>query len=387
MSDRGYSLLATGRWLAGSWHDFFHQPQDARPSAAVRIAYSVVILINLAVLYPDLELWFTDAGVLPSLASQEVGETYKWSLLWRLPSTLPVVQVCYWSLVLYTLSLLIGFGSRLSAVGVLVWLISFDSRNGLILDGEDLVMRIIAFYLILMPCGHCWSVDALVRKWWTRRRDRKAPDPHPGPLPEGEGELEPRTPNPDAHFSAPAWGLRLLQIQMAVIFFTAGLWKLGGEPWLNGTAIYYVARMDDYFGRFPDAVLAVRYGVDRGPDDLGGHPGRAGGSGADLVSRNPPDLPRRCRLVSSGERVDDAPVPVSLGDARRLAGLRPALRFRLALACRTKPCFVVFGRSCRRSEASSYDVIRPALAPSLSCSAASSSISTIRWSIRGSIST
>jgi hypothetical protein len=50
---------------------------------------------------------------------------------------------------------------------------------------------------------------------------------------------------------APGWGLRLMQIQMAVILLSTGLVKLQGETWINGTALYYVSRLDDFFGRFP----------------------------------------------------------------------------------------------------------------------------------------
>ena len=37
---------------------------------------------------------------------------------------------------------------------------------------------------------------------------------------------------------------------MAAMLFSSALVKLGGDPWLDGTAIYYVSRLDDHFGRF-----------------------------------------------------------------------------------------------------------------------------------------
>jgi hypothetical protein len=95
-----------------------------------------------------------------------------------------------------------------------------------IIEGEDFVFRLIALYLILMPCGGAWSLDAWIMRW------RRGGDASP-------------------NYLRPAWGLRLLQIQMAVIFLSAGLYKLGTEAWFDGTAMYYVSRLDDYFGRFP----------------------------------------------------------------------------------------------------------------------------------------
>jgi hypothetical protein len=49
----------------------------------------------------------------------------------------------------------------------------------------------------------------------------------------------------------PGWPLRLLQIEMAAMFLSTGLVKLNGDKWLNGTAMYYVSRLDDFFGRLP----------------------------------------------------------------------------------------------------------------------------------------
>ena len=42
-----------------------------------------------------------------------------------------------------------------------------------------------------------------------------------------------------------------MQVQTAAILFFSGCEKLNGEEWLDGTAIYYVSRLDDMFCRFP----------------------------------------------------------------------------------------------------------------------------------------
>jgi hypothetical protein len=47
-----------------------------------------------------------------------------------------------------------------------------------------------------------------------------------------------------------------LQIEMAAMLFSAGLLKLAGSEWLDGTALYYVSRLDDFFGRFPTPAWA-----------------------------------------------------------------------------------------------------------------------------------
>jgi hypothetical protein len=203
------------------------------------MAYAALVLVHWAVLYPDLELWYGERGVLPNVVSREIAGPHQWSLLWHLPATPGVLQTCFGMAVASTVFLGIGLLPRLNAACLLAWLISFQSRNGFILDAEDTMMRLLALYLVLMPCGASWSVNAVFLRWWSSNHS-----PHPSPLPEGEGvSLSPHL--------RPAWGLRLLQIQMALIFLAAGLEKVGDEAWLNGTSMYYVARLDDYFGRFP----------------------------------------------------------------------------------------------------------------------------------------
>jgi uncharacterized membrane protein YphA (DoxX/SURF4 family) len=88
------------------------------------------------------------------------------------------------------------------------------------------VLRLLSFFLIFMPLAEVWSVDA-----WLEGRGKKAEQPY-------QSQSSP-------------WALRLLQCFMVLVMLATGLWKLAGEPWRDGTALYYVARIDDLFGRFP----------------------------------------------------------------------------------------------------------------------------------------
>ena len=46
------------------------------------------------------------------------------------------------------------------------------------------------------------------------------------------------------------WAQRMLQIQTAVVYFATFYWKSLGILWINGTAVYYALRLED-FQRFP----------------------------------------------------------------------------------------------------------------------------------------
>ncbi len=211
--------------MIAAWNRFFHQPADARIPAMIRIGLAALVLVNLAALYPNLEKWFGESGVLPQGLPHLPEGSWQWTLLDGVPQTPLALQVCFWIFVLQTVCLLLGLASRCSAVAVFIWIVSFQHRNQLILDGEDKVMRLIAFFLIFMPLAEIWSVDA-----WLLRRGKSQAEPYQS--------------------QASPWAQRMLQYFMVLVMLATGLWKFAGEPWRDGTALYYVARIDDLFGRF-----------------------------------------------------------------------------------------------------------------------------------------
>lgn len=215
-----YDLRAALRGFANGWNRFFYAPADLRVSALMRIGFALAVLINLACWYPDLDRWFSDSGVLTASELYLVQPLERWTILsWFTDST--SVHVIFWVATLQTMLLLLGAGSRINSVCVLVWLLSFQHRNPIILDMQDTLLHLLGWYVALMPTGRVWSLDA----YWR------------GKSLVGE--------------TAPAPGLRLLQIQMTIIFLTAAWFKLLGDPWRNGTALFYVGQLDDYFGRTP----------------------------------------------------------------------------------------------------------------------------------------
>src|SRR5262245_11796402 len=137
MNPAPWSLRLALSAAARGWHDFFHQPCDARTCAAVRMVYALLVLIHLAVLYPDLNYWFTELGVLPVAAAPEVANSQAWSLLYFFPDTPAAVHVCFWIAVAHAFALLVGLLPRINAALLVVWLVSFQVRNTVINDGED----------------------------------------------------------------------------------------------------------------------------------------------------------------------------------------------------------------------------------------------------------
>ena len=181
------------------------------------------MLINVICWWPDLDRWFSETGVLTLAASRQTIDSRCLTLFQILPNDSTTLRVVYGIFVAQLVALLVGWMPRLQAVCCYVWLVSFEHRNSLIFEGEDTLFRIIGFLLIFMPLGAAWSVQSLLRR-----------------------RVQFATP-----LTVDGWSVRLLQIEMTLLYFSAAWSKLLGEPWRDGTALYYVTRLDEYWGRFP----------------------------------------------------------------------------------------------------------------------------------------
>ena len=216
------SMMGLARTSLRRWDHFLFESCDPLLAPVLRIGFALLIVIQTLCVWPDAAHWYSDSGVLKSQTAEQILGPQAWSLLHGLDSEPWMAQLGLLCLLIHSGLMLLGCYSRFQVAAIFVWLVSFQNRNPLITDGEDTVFRILAFLLIWLPLDAKWSVMAL--------RDSK--NAH-------------RTPT-----SKDAWALRLIQFQMTVIYASTALCKLEGETWQNGSAVGYVSRMTDNFGRW-----------------------------------------------------------------------------------------------------------------------------------------
>jgi hypothetical protein len=132
--------------------------------------------------------------------------------------------------------LLLGVCTRASAAAAWVLSLSFDNLNWYINNAGDQVRGLALFYLMLSPCGAAWSVD----RWLARRRGQ----PSTGPV-----------------YVYP-WALRLLFVQMVLIYFCNGMYKVFGPDWQKGESLYHVW-CDLVLTRFSYAQLPAPFWLTR----------------------------------------------------------------------------------------------------------------------------
>jgi hypothetical protein len=178
-------------------------PVDTAPMAALRIACGLLSLGWALSLLPDAQAFLGDHGLTAGPVSGSTG----WWAVGHLPpyGVLGVLATA-------AVALALGWHTRVASVVVAVLLTVVQRRDVYVLNSGDLLLRELAFYVALMPAGECWSLDA-------RRR----------------GGSQPRAP----------WGLRLLQVQVSLLYAASVVAKLHGTSWQDGSAVGRAVQLVD----------------------------------------------------------------------------------------------------------------------------------------------
>jgi len=201
--------------VAAAWERFWFAPEPTSSLAIFRIVIGVICVGWALSLLPDFYVFFSSHGVEPvPPVHMPLG---LWGVLNIFPS-FTVAVALYLALLVASCCLTVGYRTRLASVVVFVAVVSFENRAPSIWNSGDGLLRIVCFFLMFAPAGAALSVDR-----WRTARDRF-------------WEFPARAP----------WALRLVQIQVSVVYLSTVWFKLHGTDWLHGTAVSYAARLEDF---------------------------------------------------------------------------------------------------------------------------------------------
>jgi hypothetical protein len=218
MSDcRGLASTTVGLrpwlpWPLCDWQ-WWTVPVRAERLAAFRIGVAIVLLIDVFTLYLP---YAADFFGRDSLGSPEVFVANATSLRWSLLRGIESPGILMGALIAWAVAaafLLVGVLPRLSALVAWALAVSFLGLNPYLHNSGDNVRNIELFYLMLCPCAAVWSLGG--------RRQRGAENLS-GPI------------------YVHAWPLRLLFLQLVIIYFFNGVYKSLGSHWQEGDVLYYV---------------------------------------------------------------------------------------------------------------------------------------------------
>ncbi len=126
---------------------------------------------------------------------------------------------------------------------LMIW--SIQTRNDFLGDGGDNIMRIVLFFMIFVNAGAVLSLDSTRKPW------------------RGRALVQP------VLAVVHNFAVLAIVLQLAFLYMSTGLYKAMGELWQNGTALYYILRVDafswpgvaEYIYRNPYIVVGATYGT------------------------------------------------------------------------------------------------------------------------------
>ncbi|WP_406297610.1 HTTM domain-containing protein [Embleya sp. NBC_00888] len=261
-------------------------------AALLRIGYGLVFLVGLIREYLNRrEIWGDRSAWSPEMARELLSGIDGVSLLLE-SDTRWWFEGVYLAAIAVSALFVLGWHTRAMSVLFAVMVVSFNSRSILMTDGGDTVLLLMSIYLAFTACGRVWSLDA-------RRARRTGIRPGTGPGHE-VGVLvgllamvalgttcraDSWTPEPEFSFAfvcqriwipgiaivfGALWrlpraaeqvraglvtvvhncALFVIAAEVCFIYGAAGLYKVQGSYWQDGTAMHYVLNLE-YFAPWP----------------------------------------------------------------------------------------------------------------------------------------
>ena len=196
--------------ITKAWDKFFFEPKPVDSLALFRILWFLNVFIMAIIDFSNINDFY-GPHALVSLGTVKAQFAFPHVNIFHFfNSSYGFVQSLFVVYVLAIISSIVGYYTKTSIFIVLVCMTSFHQRNIWLLSSSELLMRIITLYLVFSPCGHAFSVDSI------------------------KGKVKEWSP----------WVLRIIQIQLSVIYVWTVWHKLKGDTWFDGTALYYATRLE-----------------------------------------------------------------------------------------------------------------------------------------------
>lgn len=213
------------------WSRFFFRPADPTPLGLIRIAVGLLGFWSLFVIGLDLHDYLGSQGWTDAANAYRAMPPFAWSLWFSVPDSLLRVV---WVGALGVFALLaLGLFSRTTAVLAWIIIVSTVRRSPVSVFGFDQILSTLALYLAATGAGgQGVSLDRFLKRFREARRHAAIVRPAGARV---VSPLEPGKPTPTI---AANLALRLIQLHLAFIYGSAGLAKLQGPSWWNGTALW-----------------------------------------------------------------------------------------------------------------------------------------------------
>lgn len=203
--------------ILDGWHAFFHEPVPCSTLAVFRILLGLILVANSLLIVPLIDDYYSADGVWSLAAWQRCGGRQRFSLLHLLPPVTAAFRLLWAVHFLACVAFLVGWQFRISSVVVFLTLVSIHHRNTYVLSSGDTLLRLFTFLAMFSDAAAALSADACL-----------------------SGSAASRFPPVDP------WPVRVMQLQLCIVYVRTVYWKLRGRMWWDGTAAWYPLWVDAY---------------------------------------------------------------------------------------------------------------------------------------------
>lgn len=199
------------------WNKFWFSRFDPISVSLFRIALGLLITIMFICNFFNWERFYDANGIYSlndvDLNASRVPREGWWSLFWWTEGKIPI-NVWWWAGIISSIFFTVGFQTRLSTILLYLIQSAMINRNVSIVNGDDLVFRMLLFYSCFAPLNYKLSIDSFLRNKFFNLKERN------NPL---------------------IWSIRAMQINVILVYLISLPYKLADDvAWINGNAIYYV---------------------------------------------------------------------------------------------------------------------------------------------------
>lgn len=185
-------------------------------ASILRVGFGIMILYSYSINYSQRHFLWGYHGISNTDFSNEFVEFS----LYRYGSTNFYFEIIFHLGIIVAFLFMLGYKTRLISILNFIFLYSLHQENPLILDGGNNIMIIVLIYLMFVKTNAYFSIDKHIS------RSKKKENVYINIIHN--------------------FGVVAVIIQFCILYLNSALYKVMGEYWQNGTAIYYILQVDEF---------------------------------------------------------------------------------------------------------------------------------------------
>ncbi|MGE7921227.1 HTTM domain-containing protein [Viridibacillus sp. NPDC093762] len=185
-------------------------------ASILRVGFGIIILYSYSINYAQRHfLWGYN-----SISKTEFSDEFTNFSIYQYGSTNLHFEIIFHLGIIVALLFTLGYKTRLISFLNLIFLYSLHQENPTILDGGNNIMIIVLIYLMFVKTNAYFSIDKY----------------------SNQNKIKENVYINILH----NFGVLAVTLQFCILYLNSALYKVMGEYWQNGTAIYYILQVDEF---------------------------------------------------------------------------------------------------------------------------------------------